>query len=151
MRSSAIFLVSVVTSTRWSLSVRDADLADEVVDLALRRAAPAPRGRSRPVGRTICSTTWVDTSISYALGVADRNTTWLTFVHELLERSGRLSHRRRQAEPVLDEGVLAGAVALVLAVELRHGDVRLVDDDEVVVGEVVEQRVGHLPAARPSR
>jgi hypothetical protein len=35
--------------------------------------------------------------------------------------------RRREAEPVLDEDVLAAAVALVLAVELRHGHVALVD------------------------
>ena len=37
MRSSDIFLVSVVTSTRWSLLDADVDLVDEVVDLALGR------------------------------------------------------------------------------------------------------------------
>ena len=44
---------------------------------------------------------------------------------------------------MLDERLLARPVALVLAVELRHRHVRLVEDDDVVVGEVVEQRVGH--------
>ncbi len=46
---------------------------------------------------------------------------------------------------MVDEHHLARAVALVLPVELRHGHVRLVEDDQVVVGEVVEQRVRHLP------
>ena len=40
---------------------------------------------------------------------------------------------------MLDEDVLAAAVALELAVQLRHGDVALVDDEQEVVGEVVEQ------------
>ena len=35
-------------------------------------------GSTSPVGRTICSTTWVDCWISYGDGVADRNTHWLT-------------------------------------------------------------------------
>ena len=40
---------------------------------------------------------------------------------------------------MVDEHVLAAAVAGELAVQLRHGDVALVDDEQVVVGEVVEQ------------
>ena len=48
---------------------------------------------------------------------------------------------------MLDQLLLAGAVALVLAVQLRHGLVALVDDDEEVLGEVVEQRVGRLARA----
>ena len=71
-------------------------------------------------------------------------TTWLIFSPNSSKRSGRLSIARRQPEAVLDERVLAGAVALVLAVELRHGDVALVEDDEEVVREVVEQRVRRL-------
>ena len=46
---------------------------------------------------------------------------------------------------MIDEVVLARLVALVLPVDLRHRLVRLVEHDEVVVGEVVEQRVRHLP------
>ena len=38
-----------------------ADLLDEVVDLALGRLARSTSGSTRPVGRTICSATWVDT------------------------------------------------------------------------------------------
>ncbi len=45
---------------------------------------------------------------------------------------------------MIDQGVLARLVALVLTVELRDRLVRLVDDDDVVAREVVEQRVGHL-------
>ncbi len=45
---------------------------------------------------------------------------------------------------MLDEGVLARAVALELPVELRDRDVRLVEHSEPVVGEVVEQRVRRL-------
>ena len=48
-------------------------------------------------------------------------------------RSGRLSRALRQPEAVLDEAVLAAAVALVLAVQLRHGLVALVDDEQEVV------------------
>ena len=50
---------------------------------------------------------------------------------------------------MLDERRLPRQVAFVHAVELRHRHVRLVDHHEVVVGEVVEQRVrrGSRPAA----
>ena len=60
--------------------------------------------------------------------------------------------RARQPEAVVDERLLARAVAVVHAADLRQRDVRLVDDDEEVLGEVVEQarRVAR-PAARPDR
>ena len=66
---------------------------------------------------------------------------------ELLEAQRPVVGRRRQPEAVLDELLLAAAVALVLAVELGHRLVRLVEDDEEVVGEEVEQRVGRLARA----
>ncbi len=50
-----------------------------------------------------------------------------------------MSRADGQPEAVLDEHVLATAVAVELAVQLRHRDVALVDDEQVVVGEVVEQ------------
>ena len=65
-------------------------------------------------------------------------------------RSGRLSRALGQPEAVLDEHVLAAAVALVLAVQLGHGLVALVDDDQEVVGEVVEQGERRLAGLRPS-
>ena len=42
---------------------------------------------------------------------------------ELVEAQRPVVGGRRQAEPVVDEDLLAAPVALVLAVELRHGDV----------------------------
>ena len=45
---------------------------------------------------------------------------------------------------MLDERVLARPVALELAVQLRDRLVRLVEDAQQVVGEVVEQRVRRL-------
>ena len=68
-----------------------ADLGDEVVDLALRVGRTSTSGSMSPVGRTICSTTCDDTSSSYGLGVAERNTTWFTFSTNSSKRSGRLS------------------------------------------------------------
>jgi hypothetical protein len=50
---------------------------------------------------------------------------------------------------VLDQRLLAAAVAGVHAADLRHGLVRLVDDQQEVVGEVVEQR-GRRLAGRPA-
>jgi hypothetical protein len=51
-------------------------------------------------------------------------------------------HRRREAEAVVDQRLLARAVALVHTAELRHRLMRLVDEDDEVVREVVDQRVG---------
>ena len=42
---------------------------------------------------------------------------------------------------MLDQGALAGGVALVHGADLRDGDVRLVDDQQEVLGEEVEQGV----------
>lgn len=43
---------------------------------------------------------------------------------------------------MVDEGPLAGGVTLVHGADLRHGDVRLVDDQEEVLREVVDEGVG---------
>ena len=60
---------------------------------------------------------------------------------ELLERLRAVVERAGQAEAVVDERLLARAVALVHAADLRHGLVRLVDEAHEVAGEVVEQAV----------
>ena len=62
-------------------------------------------------------------------------------VDELLEPQRPVVHRAGQPEAVVDQGPLAGHVALVHPADLRHGDVRLVDDQQEVLGEVVEQAV----------
>ena len=64
---------------------------------------------------------------------------WPVRALELLELERAVVHRGRKAEAVVDEVLLARAVAVPHAVELRDGDVRLVDEEEVVAGEVVEQ------------
>ena len=64
---------------------------------------------------------------------------------ELLEAQRPVVLGRGEPETVLDEHVLAGAVTGVLSVQLRHGDVALVDHAEVVLGEEIQQRVGRLP------
>ena len=52
--------------------------------------------------------------------------------------------RARQPEAVVDERQLARAVAVEHSADLRQRDVRLVDDHEEILGEVVEQAGGPL-------
>ena len=66
--------------------------------------------------------------------------------HELVEGLRPVVERGRQAEAVVDERLLARAVALVHAADLRHGLVRLVDEADEVVREVVDEAV--RPVAR---
>ena len=77
--------------------------------------------------------------------------TWLMWSLELLEVQRPVVHRRRQAEAVVDQRLLAGAVAVVHAAHLRHRDVRLVDEQQPVVREVVEQRPRRAAGARAGR
>src|SRR4051795_7345521 len=75
-----------------------------------------------------------------------RNEDELTGVgEELVEGLRAIAHRARQAEAVLDERLLARAVAFEHAADLRNRLVRLVDEDDEVVGEEVEQAVGPRP------
>jgi hypothetical protein len=59
---------------------------------------------------------------------------------ELFEAKGAVVHCGWEAEAVVYEVLFAAAVAVPHAVELRDGDVGLVDEEEVVLGEVVEER-----------
>src|SRR5665811_2183014 len=59
----------------------------------------------------------------------------------LLERQWTVVHRRGESEAVLDEDVLSRTVAGELSTNLRHRNMALIDDGEIVVGEVVEQRI----------
>ena len=58
---------------------------------------------------------------------------------------GRLSSADGQPEAELHQRLLARAVALEHAADLRHGLVRLVDEADEVVGEEVEQAERPLP------
>src|SRR5262245_11079293 len=78
--------------------------------------------------QTICS------SVAARVGAAMHVTL------ELLEfqRSGVESARKTEA--VLDERLLSCAVAPIHRAELRHGLVRLVEDEQEVLREVVDER-----------
>ncbi len=96
-------------------------------------------GSTRPVGRMTCSTTLVLCSSSHGPGVADSRIDLADPLGELLEAQRPVVHGRRQPEAVVDQGLLARAVARVLAPELGHGHVALVEDAEEVLREEVEQ------------
>ncbi len=68
---------------------------------------------------------------------------------ELLEAERAVVERGGEPEAVLDERLLPRPVPLVLAVELGHGHVALVDDEEEVLREVVQQRVRRLARGAP--
>src|SRR5690606_19422571 len=72
----------------------------------------------------------------------------------LVESHRPVVERGRQAEAMFDEGLLARAIAVVHAADLRNRDMRLVHDDEEIVGKVIEKVVrtlARLPAGEMSR
>ena len=92
-------------------------------------------GSTIPVGRTICSTTRVERVRSYSPGRRRDEHQLRRDRQELLEGLRAVVQRARQPEAVVDERLLARAVALVHAADLRHRLVGLVDEaDEVLAG-----------------
>ena len=67
----------------------------------------------------------------------------------LLELHGAVVQRRGEPEAVLHQGLLAGAVALVHAPHLGNADVALVDEEQGVVGQVVEEGGRRLAGVAP--
>ena len=71
----------------------------------------------------------------------------------LLEVQRPVVERRRQAEAVGDQDLLARAVAVIHAADLRHGLMALVDDRQRVGRQIVEQRrrrrAGRTPGQMP--
>jgi hypothetical protein len=61
---------------------------------------------------------------------------------EFFDAEGAVVEGAGEAKAMLDEGFLALAVAVVHGLELGDGDVGFVDDEEVVLGEIVDQSVG---------
>ena len=123
------------------------DLVDEVVDLALGRLehdlGVDQAGRpddllDRRPGRCGLGQLVGTGRRRQVEGLADP-------VEELLPHQRAVVHRARQPEAVVDEHPLAGHVALVHRADLRHGLVRLVDDEQEVVGEVVDEAVRRGP------
>ena len=104
-------------------------------------AAPRPRGRSRPVGRMICSTTCADWRSSNGARRGRDEDGLRHAVDELVEAQRPVVERRRQAEAVARPATrLRERSPSYMRADLRHGLVRLVDEDQVVAREVVEQR-----------
>ena len=91
MRSSDIFLVSVVTSTRSSRSVR-ARISCTRSSIWPLVGLTTTSGSTRPVGRITCSTNSPPVRLSsYGPGVADRYTVWPIRSANSSQVSGRLS------------------------------------------------------------
>ena len=139
-------LVSVVTSTRSPCLTRrlTSDIRSSTWLVAGRTSIS---GSTSPVGRTTCSTTWPG-----VLGLVDRRRGGDEdgLAHDLLElveAQRAVVQRRGQAETVVDQVLLARAVALVHAADLRNGDVAFVDEHQRVRRQVVDQRRRRL--ARP--
>jgi len=115
------------------------DLVQQIVDLVVRRAQ---------LNLRIDDTGRPDQLLGHARGMAPlerprrrRDEHELRhLLEELVEAKRPVVERRRQPEPVIHECLLAGAVAFVHAADLRDGLVRLVDEDDEVLREVVEQR-----------
>jgi hypothetical protein len=73
---------------------------------------------------------------------------------KLLELERAIVHRRGQAEAIIDQVLLARAVAMPHAMELGNGHVRLVDKNQVVAREIIQQRGRRLarqPAGKVAR
>src|SRR4051794_30814891 len=118
----------------------DADLAHQVVDLVARLAhvdlGVHDAGRAHDLlddaGRALALVLPGRRRDEHHLGRDGE---------ELLERLRAVVERAGQPEAVVDQRRLARAVALVHAADLRHGLVRLVDEADEVLREVVDQAV----------
>ncbi len=147
MRSSDIFLVSVVTSTRSLFSARSLISCHQVVDLALGRLDDHLRVDQAGRPDHLLDHVAAD-PLQLVRPRRGRQVQRLAdALAELVPGQRPVVDGARQPEAVLDQDPLAGHVALVHGPDLRHRVVRLVDDQQEVLGEVVEQRVGR--AARP--
>ena len=100
------------------LGIEEARRADDLLDDDALRPSRARSRRASPTRRCTCSTCAL----------------------ELLELERPVVERARQAEAVLDERLLARAVAAVHRADLRHRLVRLVEDEQEVLREVVDER-----------
>ena len=141
MRSSLIFLVSVVTSTRSLRSTRSrTSFMRSSIWLRVSRTSTSRVDDARSGGRSARRRA-PSASRSYWPGVAETNTICGVIERNSSKVCGRLSSALGQPEAVVDQRLLARAVALVHAADLRHGLVGLVDEADEVLGEVVDQAV----------
>ena len=128
------------------------DLAEQVVDLALDRADLDHRIDQAGGPDDLLDHDALESCSSYSPGVADTRDHPRHQRHELVEAERPVVERRRQPEAVLDQRLLAGAIAVEHPADLRQRHVRLVDhDEEVGRGNSRAGRPGARPAARPDR
>ncbi len=132
-------LVRVVTRTRSPAAVALADLADQVVHLALGRADLHLRiDQPRRADDLLHHLRRVLQLVGAGRGggvdhLVQRGFPFLELQRAVVQRAG-------QPEAVVDEHLFARPVAVVHAVDLRDRHVRLVHDQQPIGGEVVEQR-----------
>ena len=108
-------------------------------------------GSIRPVGRITCSTkTPPVRSSSQGPGVAETRRSAGAWTSHSSNFSGRLSMQDGRRKPY-SARVDLRVVAAEHAVELRHGDMALVDDQQGVVGQVFEQGRRRLARIAPGQ
>ena len=73
------------------------------------------------------------------------------FAHKFIEFQRAVIQRRGQPEPILDEGFLAAAVAAVHASGLRQRHMALINEDDEILGEIIQQGVGHAAGGAPAQ
>ena len=86
-----------------------------------RVARTSTSGSTNPVGRTSCSTTWLEADSSHSPGVADTKTTCGTLAMNSSNRRGRLSRAEGSRNPLSMSDELPTAIAVIHAVELGDG------------------------------
>ena len=146
--SSASFLVSVVMRTRSPRAIVCLHLADHIVGLPLDR--PDLDIRVDKTGRADDLLDRGAGLLQLVLAGCCRDEDHVAHVLlELVELQGPVVVRAREPEPVIDQGLLARAVAVVHPVELRDHLVALIDDHQEVVREIIEQAVGFLAGLPP--
>ena len=124
------------------------DELDKVVDLPLRRLHDDLRVDQAGRAHDLFHHVFRDIKLVVTRGRRQEDDL-IRHLQPFIESQGTVVGRRGQPEPVLDQHVLAATVARVLPVKLRNSDMGLIEHHQVIVGEIVEQRVGTIPRLTP--
>ena len=125
------------------------DLIDEVIDLVLGRANLYPRVEESCRADQLLD----DDAVALLQLIVARRGGDVDHVAlhllKLVEAERAIVDRRREAEAVGDEVFLPLPVATIHPSHLGDRDVALIDDHQIVLGEVVEEAVGPLARLAP--